>query len=195
MRANNIPEFWISRRLSQLKGDEGYMKQIETLSKWDFKNPVSITMLSNITGIGKTHIAMCLYRKYVYGYVLKFGNEIQSANFNCFVKESHLYRRIQDTYTDKSFEKEKDVITEYANKNFLVIDDMFSSRDNEFARQKMLDIIDMRIDWNRKATIITSNLSIDDIKKVDSRIASRLTNGLIINFKSGIDKRYLNTQQ
>lgn len=184
MRRNNIPEKWIDKRFDELQGDENYLKQIEEIKDWDFQNPVSITLLSSKNGVGKTHIAVCLYRKYVYKYVMKHQQDIFKGSYNYFVKESHIYRRIQDTFSKDAYEKEKDVIVEYANKNFLVIDDLFSSRDNDFARRVMLEIIDARIDWQNKPTVITSNLSLEEIAKIDSRIASRLTNGWVINFQN-----------
>ena len=42
-------------------------------------------------------------------------------------------------------------------------------------------IIDERNDWERKPTVITTNLDITEIAQIDTRIASRLCNGYIFN--------------
>ena len=176
-----IPKYWIDKRFSQLEGDAPYLETVKKIMEWDFKNPVSVCLLSNINGIGKTHIATCLLRKYLYQFV-KSNPDYKGELQNYFVKESDLYYEILESYRDKSPRSEREIINHYCNLSFMVIDDMFSNRENEFAYRTMLSIIDTRIDYKRLPTVITSNLYLENIK--ESRIKSRLQGELCIAFRN-----------
>ena len=107
----------------------------------------------------------------------------QNIDTKFFYKEYEIYSEIQSSYDTKTF-SEMDLINEYSKKPFLIIDDLFASKENEFARTLMYKIIDSRIDWHRKPTVITSNLTFQEINNIDSRISSRLKSDLLIQLYS-----------
>ena len=182
-----------------LKGDEKYMQMVEKIFSWDFKNPASITILSKANGCGKSHIAVCLLKKYIHEKYTQYKSDIEEEDENLrkelehkakvefeksfssivFKKESLLYYEILATFKKDSKRTEEDIINEYSNLEFLVIDDLFSTRENEFARRVIFSIVDLRIDWLNKPTVITSNKILDDIDDIDSRIASRIDNNFL----------------
>lgn len=199
MRRSGLPEKWIQKRFKDLKGNENYLKVIQQIKDWDFKTPAVITMLSKSNGVGKTHVGVCLLRKFVFTYLkTKFEQDpdfdTKSWQFenminNSFIYDSTLYRRVQESYRDRSPETETQIINELVNKPFLILDDLFSARDNEFARKVILDIINLRVDWHNRPTFITSNKTRQEIKEIDPRIDSRLSNGLVIEFKPDAEDR------
>jgi len=192
MRSSGIPEKWIKKRFDQLDpGDnKAYSSMIEFVRSWNFKDPISFVMLSENNGIGKTHIAVCLIRKFIYSYLKDRFIKNPDYNFqdlkfpNIFIFDSTLYRRIQESYSERSHEKESDIINQLSKQPFLVIDDLFSARDNEFARKVILDILNLRIDWNNLPTFITSNLTREHIRAIDPRIDSRMNNGTVIELNT-----------
>lgn len=179
MISSGIPQDWTKKRFSELTGDESFIKTIEDLKSWDYKDPVSVSILSKSNGCGKTHIAVCLYRKYLFERIselLKSGldtNEVSGYDWKLFTKERHIYSEVQRTYDGGRY-SESEIIERYCRKPFLVIDDLFSNRANEFSRRVMLDIIDERIDWRKLPTVITSNYNLKELSEIDSRISSRL---------------------
>ena len=161
------------------------------LKNWNGEKPVCL--LSEKTGCGKTHLAIATARNYFknvlykwitdnadkdFGYqdyMMKDFNDYAKSFVPAFYNEADIYYRITSTYSNENNFTEQDVINNYAKRtNLLIIDDMFASRQNDFARGKMYDIINSRITYNGLPTIITSNLTLDKIAEIDERIASRL---------------------
>ncbi|MCL4538635.1 MAG: hypothetical protein M1378_03400, partial [Bacteroidetes bacterium] len=82
---------------------------------------------------------------------------------------------------------ESDAIESLSRPDFLVYDDLFSSKEPqeriEFARRIALAVIDER-EWQGRITVVTSNLTLSGIAAVDQRISSRLSGGLVLNVQS-----------
>lgn len=71
-------------------------------------------------------------------------------------------------------------------KKLMVIDDIGAAHETEFAASVLFDIADTRIGL---PTVFTSNLNVEGIAKIDSRIASRLfrDNSEVFTFKAAPD--------
>jgi DNA replication protein DnaC len=131
-------------------------------------------------GVGKTHLLFCLYIKYIFEKIEK--GEISSC---MFVKEYDLYFEIQETYKTDFYKSEREVMDKYiSEKKLLAIDDLFSTKDNEFARQKIFTLLDKRTDYIGYPTIVTTNLSLNEINEIDTRIASRMDNEYFFDLSS-----------
>ena len=143
-----------------LRGDDKYLKMVENIFKWDFKEPAILSILSEWNGCGKTHIAVSLLKKHIYGKTQIF-KQIEGTAYDIeeherdfensfskikFKKEYDIYYEILASYRQNSFQSEESIINDYCDLDFLVIDDMFSSKENEFARRVILTIIDKRVD-------------------------------------------------
>lgn len=177
--------------------NELMIKIAEELRKWDFKTPIGISIISKQNGIGKTGMAICLYKKFVYEFYKKnyenniryYYKDIRENEWDCpeLIKPSHLQflsakkldLEIRMSYNDKYGEKEDEILNRYSSKHFLIIDDIFSSTDNDFSRRNLLYILDERLEWKNLPTVITSNYDFESLQKIDTRIASRM------NFKDG----------
>ncbi|MFA5403309.1 MAG: hypothetical protein WC358_00070 [Ignavibacteria bacterium] len=190
MKKIGVPEYWIDKRFKDLEGDNNFLESVGKIKQWDFKKPVSVSILSRYSGNGKTHISVCLLRKYIYG-VLNNNPNYDYFPKEMYTKEGDLYYRILASYKENSYESEKDIVDIYCKLPFLVIDDIFKNRDNEFAYRTMQYIVDKRIDWERLPTVITSNVLLNDFK--DSSMKSRLQSPLCLELiKTKTDYRKIN---
>ena len=216
----DIPENWWHRKLADLKGE--YVKEIiDKLINWDYCNPIITSIISKNNGIGKTHIASCIYKKFIHQKLgIEFDklisgmaeqdpdipneriiNWITGGNFYSdkkpkwkFLSEKVLALQIQESFNSKT-ESQLDILNSYCNLEFLVIDDMFSMKQNEFARQNIFYIIDERCEWKQKPTFITSNLSLKEIAEIDTRIADRIRNKMLFNITDVVDSYRKNIEQ
>lgn len=185
--ANNFPESWRHKTLKDIQGDS-YKNVIESITNWDWKVNPSFAIVSKQNGIGKTHLAICCLRKYLFDRFEENENFEVSHFKNYFYKERTIFYELMESYKDKKneFKTEKEIINFYCGLPILILDDLFSNRINEFARRIVLDIIDERIDWKGLPTVITSNLDMNGISEIDNRIASRLSSGIVFDFTTQI---------
>ena len=133
--------------------------------------------LSGDCGTGKTHLAVALlltvWERRNVGYTPIF---LPSVEFFLELKKSF------------AREGEMSVLDKYSD-SILVIDDVGAEKISDWSRQVFYTLIDRRY-RNKKQTIITSNLSLDEFAgKFDDRIVSRLCeNGRAITL-TGKDQR------
>jgi chromosomal replication initiation ATPase DnaA len=199
-----IPDNWRIRNFTDIT--DSIMKPIsEKLTDWDFKKPTIAGIISVQNGIGKTHLATCVWKKYINTYVENelnlyiekynegdeyairtFLNKNLRVNERClFLSEKKLALTIQETFNSKS-KSQLEVMEYYCNLDFLIIDDCFAMKQNEFARQNIFYIIDERSEWKNKPTFITSNLSLREIADIDTRIADRIRTSMLFEIKDKV---------
>ena len=94
---------------------------------------------------------------------------------------------IRSTYHPQAKHQEMEVIEKYALAPLLLIDDIGAEKITDWSVPAQYQIISDRVNWNRK-TIITSNLSLDEIAEWNPRIASRLSGFRVIEM-TGEDRR------
>ena len=100
-----------------------------------------------------------------------------------FVSFTELFAEIRNTYS-KSESNEQQVIDKYLNTDILVIDDFLTSRPTDWVIEILYRLINYRYEHLKK-TIITSNLSLEEIENVlqDQRITSRIDRMCVIEEK------------
>ena len=206
-----IPENWRSRKFTDVK--DSIMKPIsDKLKEWDFKKPTIAGIISVQNGIGKTHLATCVWKKYIHSYIedkmeyyinkYNEGDEFAIREFLSsdlrlnekflFLSEKKLALTIQETFNSKS-KSQLEAIEYYCNLDFLIIDDCFAMKQNDFARQNIFYIIDERSEWKNKPTFLTSNLSMKEIADIDTRIADRIRTSMLFEIKDKV-KSYRENQ-
>jgi DNA replication protein DnaC len=140
---------------------------LENVKNWYESGTNILSILSNHVGIGKTHLAIsCLAEEY-------FRNEEIVEEKCIFVNERDVYGKIQESFHSREFFKE-DIMFDLVSAEWLIIDDVFSNGDSDFNRKVILEIVDKRIDCKGR-TIFTSNLTIEEIGRIDKRLSSRLS--------------------
>lgn len=152
--------------------------------------------LTGKAGTGKTHLAVALLkeaaaeRKEIY--FDKKYMEFRPKNIYrpAFVSIPDLLMRIRATFKseDPSI-TEEGIIKEYTGDSLVAFDDLGAEKTSEWSIQTLYTIIDQRY-RDMKRTIITSNLSLDEVaEKVGDRIASRIAGMCSILTLSGKDRR------
>lgn len=203
-----LPEHWRDRNFSMVT-NETLKIVCDKLKQWDFKTPIISSLISKQNGIGKSFIGTCLIRKYFYDriapdfdeYFVEW-NEHEAGMYygdgKVFLRNTYyhevsilddkkLHMEIQETFAKKKTDSQKNILDKYVGYKFLVIDDMFSNRSNEFARQNILYVIDERTEYLNRPTFITSNLTIDEIADIDTRIADRINNSMLFQIDKPIE--------
>ncbi|PIP39036.1 MAG: hypothetical protein COX19_09395 [Desulfobacterales bacterium CG23_combo_of_CG06-09_8_20_14_all_51_8] len=124
-------------------------------------------------GTGKTHLAVAIARE-----LLLLDKQV------LFTGVPGLCYDIRKTFKNDSQKTELDAIEAYTTCDYLVLDDLGSEKPTEWVRKTLGYIIYER-DNMLKPTVITSNLSLDEIaKQVDQRMASRIAGmGPVIRFQ------------
>ncbi len=165
---------------SPLQSAEQALKTMTELAK-DYKNNKKNIYLYGPTGTGKTLLANCLTRA-----LLDQGiSVIYLTAFNLF-----------DIASKKTFDHDLDANEDYDalfDCEVLIIDDLGSEQTNKFHRSLVFQLVNERIVRNR-STIITSNLSIGDIKDLyGERVFSRITSNYALIKLFGDDIRLTKT--
>lgn len=126
--------------------------------------------LVGLSGTGKTHIAKKILEfwrargrwKYVNGII---GNvtTIGDSRFISWLK-----------YLNRARDGQHSEVYSISETDFVVIDDIGTESGSDFANEKLYELLDSRVG---KWTVITSNLGMDHLAKIDTRITSRMIRG------------------
>ncbi len=143
-----------------------------------------IISLIGSVGSGKTTMAAAVAYQSMKQYYDKCEENKKQSNqvFFRFETMDSIMFDIRKGYSNGS-----DLRKEYTKCDLLVIDDLFSTNITDNTHLEILNIIDYRYSWC-KATIITTNKTMEEIAKIDDRIASRMSDGIIFNLQ-GKDRR------
>jgi predicted ATPase len=128
-------------------------------------------------GTGKTHLAVAAM------------HALPRHRGERFVSVPELLMELRNTFRDGERVSEIDIIDRYASAPLLILDDLGAEKSTDFAIQALYIIIDRRY-ARMLPTIITSNLSVDEIaEKVGDRIASRIAGMCKVIEMQGKDRR------
>ena len=89
-----------------------------------------------------------------------------------FVSVPEFFMELRSTFSNDNV-TEDDVINRYANVPLLILDDFGAEKMTDYSMQSLYILINRRLNEMRQ-TIITSNLSLPEIQKIDPRLASRI---------------------
>ena len=161
-----ISKRYVNCTLENFKGGEKYVK----FCKNYVKNPIDSLFFTGTFGCGKTHLSIGICRELI------LSEKIYSARFTT---GAELLLKIRSGFSDNK--PEEQTIDEFTKTDFLFIDDLGAEKTTEWSKQTLYLIIDRR-DRDLKTTIITSNLSLEEIEEnISGRIASRIANSVVIN--------------
>jgi DNA replication protein DnaC len=136
-------------------------------------------------GAGKTHLAISIMRHLENRQFMDRCREniervkqgispIKGRPDKLFNTVPDLLMEIRESFKDGAERTESQIVDKYSDIPLLVLDDLGSEKTTEYTVTTLYILIDRR-DRNLKDTIITTNLTLDEIeKKLSPRIASRL---------------------
>jgi DNA replication protein DnaC len=178
-----LPKAAVGQTFSSYDVTDQNMGLFDAVVGWGLSDKNFLALLSKQTGIGKTHLAVAsMFHHWVSNADICFRAypaapprpSVTNKQY-IFVKESDLIDTLQESFSDDTPYTKKDVMDRLKSVDFLVVDDMFSHKKSDFDRQVIFDLVDVRMGFPDKRTIVTSNLGLDDIENIDSRISSRLS--------------------
>ena len=197
-----IPKRYQGKGLGTLEGYDGEKDQaVIALSIG------SSVFLTGNTGAGKTHAAIGLMWQWlrdnlrmeqrgdggwvIWGVTFKVGD---IAYVPVFVSVPELYSELKESFDKKGLESERAIMDRYSSAVLLVLDDVGSEQITDWKRSVLYALIDRRY-REIKQTIITSNLSLDEIAAlIDDRIASRIVEMGSVITMTGLDYRVSHRQ-
>lgn len=156
-------------------------KNLEFFKKYaqnfDPKTSPSILLMGG-TGLGKTHLSSAVARE-----VIEKGNDVFYTGAIDLFSQFEIQRF-------KSYNNEpNELIERYFECDLLIIDDLGTEMINQFSVSTLYNLLNDRLS-RKKPTIVSTNLSKDDInKKYTDRITSRMFGEYKIVFFAGTDIR------
>ena len=139
--------------------------------------------LTGDVGSGKTYLACAIARDLIIE-----GHRV------LFITAPNLFQDIRATFgKDKAGEQR--IINKYSKVEYLIIDDLGSEKQTDFSLDRLYLIINNRYS-EMLSSIITSNLSLDEIKeKIHDRISSRIAGSCRVIIMPKIDLRLTNKRR
>jgi len=132
-------------------------------------------------GTGKTYNAIAhawawVLQRATYGNrEVIFGKQSTSTMKFIYPREFHdrCIRQNNSEFRDGEDLTEKQIMELHKNTGLLIIDDLFAEKDTEASLARILSVVNYRVTANL-ATIITTNLTMNEINAKDPRLASRI---------------------
>lgn len=104
-------------------------------------------------GTGKTHLAIGIAKRFIAkGYSVRYTSAMNAI------------RAVRDTYRKDSKQTEREVISEFANPDLVIIDEVGNQLDTDAEKVTLFDLIDARY-GQLKPMIVISNLRLDEMSK------------------------------
>ena len=160
-----------------------FVKKLYKLMKdWchsDFNK--NLVFLSGQTGVGKTHLARCMAKELI--------------DLNKVVLLTTSFAMNQDflkSYASKDLDEKEYIMNKYLNAEILFIDDLGTELRQDGITNNYLYLVLNERQERGKATVITSNMTLEDVRDYyDERISSRIINKAIsiLYYINGSDLR------
>lgn len=124
--------------------------------------PIKNLFFSGSTGLGKTFLSACIAR------------EVSNAGFSVVYDTAiNVFARFEDKKFGREDEAKNDT-HRYLNCDLLILDDLGSELTSPFVQTALYELINSRL-VSGKRTVISSNLSMDDVRaRYSPQVASRL---------------------
>lgn len=150
----------------QLFENKDYMLVLyEKMKKWCYSNfDKNLIFLAGQTGVGKTHLMKCM------------ANELIKRHKLVYLTTSFaMHQDFVKSFATRDLSEKQDLLDKYLNAEILFIDDLGTElRQRDITVNYLYQILNER-KMKKRPTVITSNLSIEDIMDYyDERIASRI---------------------
>jgi DNA replication protein DnaC len=186
----NIMQYMMNRGVPELlamaKLDD-FSAEMQTLATDALASGRSL-FLHGLPGRGKSYLAAALLREALISPQRKRGVLFQNMGMSLL--------KIRATFSGQPETSEYEMLEAFGRYYFLVLDELGLAKPKEWNVLTIDAIIDQRyLNQLRARTVITSNLTIDEIGvKYDDRIASRIAGMCEIVEMTGPDRRMMNTQ-
>lgn len=181
---NQLPINSINIKIEDLKNENNDI--FELIKKWDVFNDDYGFCICGPVGTGKTHALLSILNlitnELAENKYSSIGNVIWSTS-------SMLLENLKDSFSDNGSESVLDKIKKLQNIRYLFIDDFGAHKTSDFDIDKLISILDFRVN-NNFPTFFSTNCKIDQMKETfGERIFSRIIATSIMVEIKGKDKR------
>lgn len=153
LKTAKIPLRYRGKTFADYKADENN-KVAVSFAKTVLSKGYSRAFFYGKTGTGKTFLASIIAQEFI-----KAGKSV------LFEKVADLLTAFHEIYRGQSQKSEKELLSELYDVQLLVLDDFGIEKPSQFVGTVLCKIMDARYDREGITTIITSNLSVTEIKK------------------------------
>lgn len=145
----------------------------------DFDKTERNLIFSGSTGTGKTFLSSCIANR-----ALERGKTVYyQSSFKLF----EIFENVK--FQKNNYEENEDIIKYVYDADLLIIDDLGTEFITQYTSAVFFDILNTRM-GNKKSTVISTNLSLNDINSVYSRrVASRIVGDFTVLYTVGNDLR------
>lgn len=143
-----------------------FMKALyKKMKEWCYSNfDKNIILLGGETGVGKTHLMMCMANELIK------QNKVVTLTTSFAMNQDFL-----KSYSTRNVEEQDYLLDKYLDAEILFIDDLGTELRNPNVTTKYLYLLLNERKINKRPTIITTNLRLEDINDYyDERVASRI---------------------
>lgn len=164
-----LPKNWRNKHFDSMNAQEGSFLQnlIAILKQRDIEDSDGIWFYGQ-TGHGKTHLLISLFNWLSWIYFHKNGGLKQEVKFWNYSDLCGVLRQDPNNF---------DLLQNIRSVDLLFIDDVGVSKQTDFIQEKFYSIFNYRVE-NDLPTFVTTNLTIEDIKKeFTERMTSRIKEG------------------
>jgi DNA replication protein DnaC len=171
LRYSGVGDDLLHAEMSNLKGP------LATLDLSSFPVPDSCLTLLGPVGTGKSHLAVALLRRW-----------LLSGRSGRFVEVRQLLADCRVCMQSNGSADE--LVAALSRRDLLVLDEAYADRRTDFADDLLSGLIRRRL-RDRRPTIITTNLTEDELERIEPRVASRATGAgaIAISTKGQPDRR------
>ena len=165
----------LSGRSAKVLAERAYRECVDFVRNFDHIH--TNLLLFGTTGIGKTFLTHCIAREVM-----------QSVHSVLYLTSSEFFDALLDRALNRSDESLY-LYEQIQNSDLLIIDDLGTERNTDFVISQLFICLNDRI-LNNKSTIISTNLTLEEIKaQYTERIFSRISNHFKILRLAGDDIR------
>ena len=147
------------------------LKDLFEVYKSDFVSGKINLFITGQTGCGKTHLAVCLIKKFITegNYIVHLKDQWpEVVPFTYFMDE------LRQACVE-SVGSDVNLINRTIQRKAILFDDIAAGRNNDFVVENLYKIVDRCWLYEHKGIIFTSNKSLDEIsREMDDRISSRI---------------------
>lgn len=192
IQLSNIPPAYIKANIYNIKVDKYNEQEVDNILRPAINNIVNavdegrnFVIFNKETGTGKTYFGASLLNHFIYKTCLTSRFDFENP-LGLFVEYPALIDSLR-YYRDD--EEVLSLIEKIKTAPFVLFDDVGAGKLSEFALEQTYMLLNYRFN-NKKATIFTSNLSLEQLKEnMTSRIFSRMMNDAVCIKLGGLDRR------
>ena len=175
----NLLKFPAHKHMTQNKLSPS-LRDFFNVYKDDFSEEKINLFITGKTGCGKTHLAVCLMKKFV----------VDNGKAGTILPIPYFMDKLRESFDDKYGDTDSGMIEKIIDYDAILLDDVGVGRNNDYVIENLYKIIDRCWLNEKRGLILTSNKTLEELSdQTDDRITSRIAGMCKVIKISGKDFR------